>query len=112
MMRQMIIVAALAILFSASVFAGSQGMGKGMGAGAGPLYRNLDADGNGYISKQELQAQDRLMKRMTKNWKQADTNKDGKVDISEFSAFEAKEMKQEQEQHQMQNREGQEDMSD
>jgi hypothetical protein len=110
MMRQMIIFA-LAVLFSASVFAGSQGMGRGMGAGAGPMYRNLDTDGNGYISRQEIQAHQRRMERMTKNWQAADMNRDGKVDISEFSAFEEKEMKQEQEQNQMRNREGQEDIS-
>lgn len=50
-------------------------------------FDQLDDDVNGYLSKSE--ANDRPD--LKKNWKSIDTNADDKLDISEFSAFEAKE---------------------
>ena len=50
-------------------------------------FDQLDDDVNGYISPSEASARPDLKK----NWKSIDTNADDKLDISEFSAFEAKE---------------------
>lgn len=50
-------------------------------------FEALDGDGDGYISQTEAQAQ----KELSEHWKQADQNKDNKLDISEFSAFEGRE---------------------
>lgn len=77
---------------------GSGGMGgPGMGGqpghqGQGMMgqygYRGIDRNGDGYISREELTQQQRLLERMQANWKQADRNGDGRVDAAEFSAFE------------------------
>ena len=48
-------------------------------------FEDLDVDTNGYISKDEAKAQDSIKR----NWAKVDTNKDGHIDISEFSAFES-----------------------
>ena len=95
----------LASLFATGVFAAGQG--KGAGAGGGPQYRNLDINGDGYLSKQEVQAHQRRMETITNNWQKADRNNDGRVDISEFSAFEEMQVRQEQQQE-MQMRQEQE----
>jgi len=50
-------------------------------------FDQLDDDVNGYISQSEASHRPDLKK----NWKEIDTNADDKLDISEFSAFEAKE---------------------
>jgi len=50
-------------------------------------FDQLDDDVDGYLSQGE--AGDRPD--LKKNWKSIDTNADDKLDISEFSAFEAKE---------------------
>lgn len=47
----------------------------------------IDADGDGYISEQEANEQRRLLK----SWGKADLNSDGKIDQTEFSAFETEE---------------------
>lgn len=49
-------------------------------------FDQLDADGNGYISKEEAAERADL----NAKWATADKNADGKVDISEFSAFEVR----------------------
>lgn len=57
----------------------------GLGAEEVKMFEDLDADSDGYISKTEAMAQ----KSIAKNWMKADKDKDGRLDISEFSAFEA-----------------------
>lgn len=47
-------------------------------------FEELDANSDGYISKDEAKAQ----KSIEQNWTKADKDKNGRLDISEFSAFE------------------------
>ena len=51
-------------------------------------FQELDTNHDGYISKNEAKADHKLMK----DWKSADANKDGKLEESEFSAFETRNM--------------------
>ena len=51
---------------------------------APPDFQRLDRNHDGYISKKEAKA-DRILR---KDWKCIDTNRDGRLDRSEFSAFE------------------------
>ena len=53
-------------------------------AEAPKTFEELDADGNGRISKQEAKDQ----KSIKRNWAKIDADKSGELDISEFSAFE------------------------
>lgn len=48
-------------------------------------FDQIDANGDGYISKEEA----KVSRDMTRNWAKADKDKNGHVDISEFSAFES-----------------------
>ena len=52
------------------------------------LFDDIDDNGDGYITKQEA----RDLTEIKANWGKADTDKDGKIDVSEFSAFEGREM--------------------
>jgi hypothetical protein len=54
---------------------------------AAVTFDQIDTDGDGYISKEEA----KVSRDITKNWKKADKDQDGHVDISEFSAFESQE---------------------
>lgn len=47
-------------------------------------FDDLDVNSDGYISKDEAMAQ----KSIERNWTKADKDKNGRLDISEFSAFE------------------------
>lgn len=49
-------------------------------------FEDLDINSDGYISKDEAMAQ----KSIERNWTKVDKDKNGRLDISEFSAFEAK----------------------
>lgn len=49
------------------------------------LFMKLDKDQSGTISQKEASKQ----KQLSKNWASYDTNQDGQLDQSEFSAFEA-----------------------
>ena len=51
-------------------------------------FDELDADGDGYITKKE----GRDHTEIKTNWMKADTDNDGKIDVSEFSAFEGRNM--------------------
>lgn len=51
-------------------------------------FDEMDSDGNGFISKSEAQARDDI----SKNWEKADKDNNGKLDVSEFSAFEGRDM--------------------
>ena len=73
----------------------AQGSHPGMGMGAGrsmeqmratqqTRFRNIDGDQDGFISRTEAENHQRLMS----NWGRADANADGKLDATEFSAFE------------------------
>lgn len=59
-----------------------------------PTFEQLDTNHDGVISPDEAKAAPEL----EQNWQAADTNKDGSVDQSEFSAFEAKPAGQEENQ--------------
>jgi len=47
-------------------------------------FNKLDTNHDGYISKEEANADSQL----TDDWENADTNSDGKINAAEFSAFE------------------------
>lgn len=47
-------------------------------------FNAVDRDGDGFISEQEAKSRSRLLE----SWNKADLNADGKIDQSEFSAFE------------------------
>ena len=49
------------------------------------MFKDLDKDRSGTISQKEASKQ----KQLSKNWASYDTNQDGQLDESEFSAFEA-----------------------
>ena len=53
-------------------------------AGEVQKFGDIDEDADGYISKMEANDYDELKS----NWMKADADKDGKLDVSEFSAFE------------------------
>ena len=55
-----------------------------VGASRGPGFFTLDTDGNGYLSKSEAENRSGLVNK----WAQADSNKDGRIDSTEFAAFE------------------------
>lgn len=48
-------------------------------------FNKLDKNKDGYISQQEAQAD----KKLTEQWDSVDADTDGKIEMSEFSAFEA-----------------------
>jgi Ca2+-binding EF-hand superfamily protein len=48
-------------------------------------FESFDGDGNGYISKSEANKEAELME----NWSIADADKNGRVDVNEFSKFAA-----------------------
>lgn len=50
----------------------------------------IDRNGDGYISEQEAQQKERLLE----SWEKADLNADGRIDQTEFSAFETEEQPQ------------------
>lgn len=50
------------------------------------VFENVDGNADGYISKDEAQ----VRKDLRDNWKTIDTDDDGKIGISEFSAFEGR----------------------
>lgn len=49
-------------------------------------FEELDTDGNGYLSKQEVKAS----KDFKHKWQKADKNGDGKIDSNEFTTFMSK----------------------
>jgi hypothetical protein len=49
-----------------------------------PEFNQLDSDGDGYVSRSDVQEHDELANR----WEQLDTNADQQLDRAEFSAFE------------------------
>lgn len=49
-------------------------------------FDELDTNHDGYISKTESKA----YKELNAEWSKADTDKNGKLDVTEFSAFESK----------------------
>ena len=77
-LRDVLIGAAVVALFPFAVFA------AGNQLSAQEKFKNLDTNHDGYISKEEAAAN----KWLSKDWSKADTNKDGKLEESEFSALE------------------------
>jgi Ca2+-binding EF-hand superfamily protein len=94
---------AIAALLPVAAFAAGQG--QSMGAGGEPqYYRDVDTNGDGYISHEELQAYEQHLNNLSNDWAKADTNGDGRVDISEFSAFEQGQVAKQKEQEKNINR--------
>jgi len=62
-------------------------IGSNINAGEVRIFDDIDGNGDGYISKEEVNDLDEIKS----NWMKADTDKDGKLDVSEFSAFEGRE---------------------
>ena len=52
-----------------------------------PGFGTLDVNRDGYLSKDEADRNDRI----SENWQQVDANEDGRIDRSEFAAFEVQE---------------------
>lgn len=69
------------VLITSGFVFGSLGLTAGE---AMKSFNELDADGNGYISKSEATARADLREQ----WNTVDADKDGKLTESEFSAFE------------------------
>lgn len=96
-LKDVLIVAVVALVPFAVFAAGNQGQGNQLSAQE--KFKNLDTNHDGYVSKEEAMSS----KRLSQDWSKADTNKDGKLEESEFSAFEEN-MMQNRMQNQMQNR--------
>ena len=77
-LRDALIVAAVVALFPFAVFA------AGNQTSSQEKFKNLDTNHDGYISKEEAMKS----KWLSQDWSKVDTNKDGKLEESEFSAFE------------------------
>lgn len=60
---------------------------RGAEYGSGPSisFEDLDSDGDGYISKEEAADHPEVIE----NWQRYDTDRDGRLDEAEFSAFES-----------------------
>jgi len=69
-----------AVIFPLGVFAGDKSTTE-------TTFKSLDTDKDGYISKQEAEAN----KNLVTNFKKIDADTDGKLEMSEISAFEAAE---------------------
>ncbi|MDT8387374.1 MAG: hypothetical protein RQ736_07660 [Thiogranum sp.] len=81
--------AIIAGLFSGSAFAAGAGSEAKMGGQAqsgslGTSFSELDTDQDGVVSRSEAAEQPQLID----SWDQADSNADGELDRTEFSAFE------------------------
>jgi hypothetical protein len=74
--KTLFVVAAVAFPFC--VFAGEKSSSQ-------ESFNKLDKDQDGYISQQEAKADKKLMEQ----WDAADTDDDGQLEMSEFSAFES-----------------------
>lgn len=72
------LIVAVVVLFPFAVFAGGNQLTSQ------EKFKNLDTNHDGYLSKDEAMSS----KRLSQDWSKADTNKDGKLEESEFSAFE------------------------
>ena len=73
--RSFLIVAA--VMFPLSIYAGDKSTTQ-------DSFNKLDKDKDGYISQQEAKSD----KRLSDQWDTADADSDGKLEMSEFSAFE------------------------
>jgi hypothetical protein len=70
---------------SSSPSSSPSGTGATGAAAGGDVFTKLDSDKDGMVSKKEASKN----KDLTAKWDTLDTNKDGKLDQGEFSAFEA-----------------------
>lgn len=110
-MNNRIIAFAIAALFAAGgAVAGGKGhmggtsgsdMGSGQamqphGMGPQAKFSSLDTNGDGYISPQEIEANEQVTEQLSRNWNEADRNKDGWIDEAEFAAYEQEQMREQQ----------------
>ena len=72
-----ILIPVLMLFFCSSVFAENM-----------QVFDDIDSDGDGYITKKEA----RDLTAIKSDWKKADRDNDGKIDVAEFSAFEGRDM--------------------
>ena len=92
---------ALATALALSATAGAAGYGKDdqqkaagkdeQGGVIGMSFERLDTDNNGYVSQREVQQQTAAGEprpELIERWDTADKDQDGRLDKSEFSAFE------------------------
>lgn len=77
-------VAAALLMLAGTATAGEKMMKSDEDEMGDVTFESLDTDGDGYISAEESAD----YKELNANWDRADANQDGKLDISEFSAFE------------------------
>ncbi len=84
-MKNKFAIVAVLSLFSAAAWAGTSAMDN-MPTKAKSQFEQLDRNHDGYISKSEAKASATL----SKDWKSADANGDGKVEQAEFAQFEMK----------------------
>lgn len=84
-MKNKLAIVAVLSLFSAAAWAGTSSMDN-MQTKAKSQFEQLDRNHDGYISKTEAKADATL----SKDWKVADANGDGKVGQGEFAQFEMK----------------------
>jgi Ca2+-binding EF-hand superfamily protein len=83
-MKKEILIAA-AVMFPLGVFAESDAPDTSVTPTVQESFKSLDTNHDGYISPQEAKANSKL----SDQWNTADANGDGKIEESEFSAFEA-----------------------
>ena len=76
----------LALVLAGPATAAGMG-GESTGTTANKSFNELDENGNGTLSRQEVEGNSELIDQ----WSQADTDGDGTIDRAEFSAFEASE---------------------
>jgi Ca2+-binding EF-hand superfamily protein len=102
---------AIALMLPMAVYAAgySSSESQGMPVSGALKFSDLDTNHDGYISRQEVQADQQRLQALADNWSEADQNADGQVSASEFSAFEEKTVPQEMRQDQNINREDLED---
>jgi hypothetical protein len=91
LMNAKLTAALLATLFSGATLAADTGSSSSgtsaTGMSGASDFQSMDRDGDGYLSKDEVDSKPALKE----DWVKADTDGDGKLDQAEFSKFETNE---------------------
>ncbi|MGB0744759.1 MAG: hypothetical protein ACPGSB_09550 [Opitutales bacterium] len=80
---KVVLLAALAATLIPSLISAEEG---GKAKGVNKLFASIDADGDGFISKDEATANNK-MKKLAKGFDTYDTDQDGQISPEEFAAF-------------------------